>query len=224
MTLAMNGTASAAQTIEADLRRAIVALELRPGARLSEQDIANRYGVSRQPVREALIGLTRTRLVDVVPQRGTMVAKISVAKMMQARFVREAIEVAVAGRACVSFDRQVRERIDDLLDMQKRAAACGDHSRFQHYDELFHVALAEGAGCPMAWQALGDIKSHMDRVCQLTLLDVDAMKPLIRQHKSIISAVDRRDADGAAQAMQHHLTEIMRALPSVEAEHPDLFE
>jgi DNA-binding GntR family transcriptional regulator len=224
MALGLNGAASAAQKIEADLRRAIVALELLPGARLSEQDIANRYGVSRQPAREALIGLTRTRLVDVQPQCGTAVARISVAKMMQARFIREAIEVAVVRRACESFDPAFRQRIDDLLDMQTRSAASGDHGRFQHVDELFHVALAEGAGCPMAWQALGDIKSHMDRVCQLTLPGADAMMPLVEQHKAIMAAVDRRDADGAADAMHHHLTEIMRALPSVEAEHPDLFE
>jgi DNA-binding GntR family transcriptional regulator len=76
----------------------------------------------------------------------------------------------------------------------------------------------------MAWQALADIKSHMDRVCQLTIPDVDAMMPLIAQHRAIVAAVDRRNAVAAAKAMKHHLTEIMRALPQVEAEHPDLFE
>lgn len=224
MASAITGSASAAQKIEADLRRAIIALEFPPGARLSEQDIANRYGVSRQPAREALIGLTRTRLVDVQPQSGTTVARISVAKMMQARFVREAIEIAVVRRACASFDGQFRERIDGLLDLQERSARAGDHDRFKQYDDLFHVALAEGAGCPLAWQALGDIKSHMDRVCQLTLPGADAMLPLVAQHKAIVAAVDRRDPDAAAAAMQHHLTEIMRALPKVEAEHPELFE
>jgi len=222
--MALGSSASAAQKIETDLRRAIVALELQPGARLSEQDIADRYGVSRQPAREALLALSRTRLVDVQPQSGTSVSKISVAKMMQARFVREAIEVAIVQRACESFDKQFRTRIDDLIEMQERSAAMGDHDRFRHFDELFHVALAEGAGCPMAWQALADIKSHMDRVCQLTIPDVDAMMPLVAQHRAIVAAVDRRDAVAAAKAMKHHLTEIMRALPQVEAEHPDLFE
>jgi DNA-binding GntR family transcriptional regulator len=224
MVLGAGASASAAQKIETDLRRAIVALELQPGARLSEQDIANRYGVSRQPAREALLALSRTRLVDVQPQSGTTVSKISVVKMMQARFVREAIEVAIARRACQTFDPQFRVRIDDLLEMQQLSATAGDHDRFRHFDELFHVALAEGAGCPLAWQALADIKSHMDRVCQLTIPDVDAMMPLVAQHKAIVAAVDRRDPDAAAHAMQHHLTEIMRALPWVEAEHPDLFE
>lgn len=214
---------SAAQRIESELRRLIVALELPPGVRLSESDIAERHGVSRQPVREALIGLARTRLVEIQPQRGTVVVKISVRKMMEARFVREAIETAVVRRACSSFDRQSRERINDLLEMQEQAARRDDHAAFQRYDELFHIALAEGAGCPLAWEAVQDIKAHMDRVCQLTLPGPDAMLPLIEQHRTIMSAIDAKDEDNAAEAMRRHLTEILRALPQVEAEHPELF-
>jgi GntR family transcriptional regulator, rspAB operon transcriptional repressor len=214
---------SAAQRIETELRRLIIALELPPGSRLSEQDIAERHGVSRQPVREALIGLARTRLVEIQPQRGTTVVKISVRKMMEARFVREAIETAVVRRACTSFNQQSRERINDLLEMQEQAARRDDHDAFQRYDELFHIALAEGAGCPLAWEAVQDIKAHMDRVCQLTLPNPEAMLPLIDQHRAIVDAIDARDEDAAAEAMRHHLTEILRTLPRVEAEHPDLF-
>ena len=214
---------SAAQRIETELRRLIIALELPPGSRLSEQDIAERHGVSRQPVREALIGLARTRLVEIQPQRGTTVVKISVRKMMEARFVREAIETAVVRRACLSFDQQSRERIDDLLEMQDNAARRDDHAAFQRYDELFHIALAEGAGCPLAWEAVQDIKAHMDRVCQLTLPGPEAMLPLIDQHRAIVAAIDSRDEEAAAEAMRRHLTEILRALPRVEAEHPELF-
>jgi DNA-binding GntR family transcriptional regulator len=210
--------------VEAELRRAIVSLDLPPGTRLSEQEIAGRHGMSRQPVREAMIALARARLVEVLPQRGTVVVRISVRKMMEARFIREAIETAVVRRACASFDRQSRERVDDLIGMQEDAARQNDHAAFQRYDELFHVALAQGAGCPMAWDTVQDIKAHMDRVCQLTLPGTDAMLPLIAQHRAIVAAIDARDADGAEEAMRFHLTEILRALPRIEAEHPDLFE
>ena len=215
---------SAAQRLETEIRRAIIALQFPPGARLSEQEIATRYGVSRQPVREALIALAKTRLVEILPQRGTTVAKISVRKMMEARFVREAIEVAVVRRACEGFDAQSRIRIDDVLDLQAKAAERDDHTAFQRFDELFHLALAQGAGCPLAWEAVQDIKAHMDRVCHLTIPGADAMRPLVEQHKSIMAAIDRRDHDMAAEAMRFHLTEILRALPQVEAENPELFE
>jgi DNA-binding GntR family transcriptional regulator len=217
------GHGSAAQRIENELRRLIIALKLPPGSRLSEQDIAERHGVSRQPVREALISLAKTRLVEIQPQRGTTVVKISVRKMMESRFVREAIETAVVRRACSSFDTQSRERIDDLLELQEQAARRDDHAAFQRYDELFHIALAEGAGCPLAWEAIQDIKAHMDRVCQLTLPGPEAMLPLIDQHRAIMAAIDVRNEDAAADAMRRHLTEILRALPRIEAEHPELF-
>lgn len=215
---------SAAQRIEAQLRRAIVSMELPPGTRLSEQEIAATHGVSRQPVREALIGLARTRLVDIQPQRGTVVVKISTRKMMEARFVREAIETAVARRAAESFTPAVRVRIDDLLDLQDKAAGRNDHGTFQRYDELFHIALAEGAGCALAWEAISDIKAHMDRACHLTLTSSATMLELVVQHRAIVAAVDAADPEGAAEAMRLHLSQILRALPKVETEHPDLFE
>lgn len=216
--------ASAAGRVEAELRRAIIALDLPPGTRLSEQEIALRYGVSRQPVREALIALAKTRLVDVQPQRGTVVVKFSVRKMMEARFVREAVEVAIVRQACLSFSAQSRQRIADLLEMQDKAASRNDHAAFQRYDELFHVELTEGVGMPLAWEAIRDIKAHMDRVCQLTLPGPGAMLPLVEQHRGIVAAIDAGDPAAAEAAMRHHLTEILRALPKTEAAHPDLFE
>lgn len=183
-----------------------------------------KYGVSRQPVREALIALARTRLVDVQPQRGTVVVKFSARKMMEARFVREAVEVAIVQQACQSFAAQSRQRISDLLDMQDKAAERDDHASFQRYDELFHVELAEGVGMPLAWEAIRDIKAHMDRVCQLTLPGTAVMLALVEQHRSIVAAIDAQDAARAAIAMRHHLTEILRALPKTEASYPDLFE
>jgi DNA-binding GntR family transcriptional regulator len=221
---AVSPSSSAALRVERELRRAIVDLELPPGMRLSEQDLASRLGVSRQPVREALISLAKTRLVEILPQRGTSVVKISVGKMMEARFVREAIEVAVVRRACEAFDGDTRHRIDDLLAMQEKAATEGDHHSFRRYDEMFHMALSAGAGCPMAWRTVEDIKAHMDRVCLLTLPGSAAMLPLVEHHREIIAAVDAQDADRAEAAMRHHLSAILRALPRVEAEHPELFE
>ncbi|OYX02838.1 MAG: GntR family transcriptional regulator [Rhizobiales bacterium 32-66-8] len=213
---------SAAQRIEAELRQAIINLDLPPGSRLSEQEIAARFGVSRQPVREALIGLARMRLVEILPQRGTVVVKISVKKMLEARFVREAIEIAVARRAAQGFDASSRHRVEDLLDLQAKAAARGDHATFQRYDEMFHMALADGAGCALAWQAISDIKAHMDRACHLTL--PVSMLPVVDQHRAIMTAIDARDVEAAGEAMRVHLSEILRALPKVEAERPDLFE
>ena len=214
---------SAAQQIEHALRRAIVTLELRPGTRLSENEVALRFGVSRQPAREAMIALAKLGLVRVVP-RGTVVVKISARQMMQVRFTREALETAIVRRACERFDPVFRSTIDSILAAQRKAAADNDIPTFQEHDERFHATLAAGADAEHAWQAVIDVKCHMDRVCHLTLLDQKAVLGLIDQHETIVAAIDARDADGADRAMRHHLTEILRALPKVLADRADLFE
>jgi DNA-binding GntR family transcriptional regulator len=214
---------SAARRIEGEIRKAIVTLELRPGAPLSEKEISERYGVSRQPVREAFIALARAGLVEVLPRRGTFVVKISLERMLEARFIRESLESAVVRRGCERFDARVRTRIDHLLATQELAAAQGEHYAFQRADELFHAALAEGAGCPSAWTVIGDLKAHMDRVCHLTLPSASSLPRLIAQHREILSAIDARDAAAAEAALRAHLAEILAALPLVEAEHRDLF-
>jgi DNA-binding GntR family transcriptional regulator len=217
------GSSTAAQ-VEQDLRDAIIRLDLRPGTRLSEQEIADTFGVSRQPVREALIALVKSRLVAVQPKRGTMVVKISARQMMEARFVRESIETAVARRACTSFDPWMRETIGGILARQIAARDAMDYNRFRREDEQFHMALARGAGCAMAWSVIADIKAHIDRVCNLQLRKPESMAGLIREHEAIMAAVDARDPDRAQAAMQSHLNGILSDLPGIEAENPDLFE
>ncbi|MEO5614015.1 MAG: GntR family transcriptional regulator [Cypionkella sp.] len=220
---AKTGSSTAAQ-VEQDLREAIIRLDLKPGSRLSEQEIADTYGVSRQPVREALIALGKSQLVTVQPKRGTLVVKISARHMMEARFVREAIETAVVRRACKAFDPWVRESIDGILARQITARDAMDYSRFRREDEQFHMAMARGAGCAMAWSVIADIKAHIDRVCNLQLRKPESMAGLIREHQVIMAAIDARDPDRAVAAMQSHLNGILSDLPKIEAEHPDLFE
>lgn len=215
---------STARRLERDLREAIVTLEMPPGARFTEQEVADRYGVSRQPAREAILALSRARLLDVQSHRGTVVARISARRMIEARFVREAIEVAVVRRAAIAFDPAIRKDIDENLELQARAADRADRVRFRAHDEAFHRALAAGCDMPGAWDALIDIKSHLDRVCHLTIPSSDSMDALIEQHRAVIDAIDRGDADAAEAAIRHHLTEILRSLPAVEAAYPDLFE
>jgi DNA-binding GntR family transcriptional regulator len=93
------------QLIQA-LRQAIIEMRLKPGEALSEKEVALRYGVSRQPVREAFIKLAEAGLLQVLPSRGTYVVKISVREVLNARFVREAIECALVRAAA----RRVRLR------------------------------------------------------------------------------------------------------------------
>jgi DNA-binding GntR family transcriptional regulator len=214
---------SAAASIEKDLRRAIVELDMLPGTRLSEQDIATRLGVSRQPVREALIRLANSRLIEIRPHRGTVVARISAREMTEALFVRQSVEISVVERAAQNFDPWERKRIESLMAEQELDAAKLDHAGFREHDEAFHIAIAKGAGVGIAWIAIADMKSHMDRVCNLTLQTEADMARRVREHRAIMAAIDARDVEAAKAAMATHLGSILDHLPALETKHSSLF-
>ena len=223
-TAALSTNETAAARIERELREAIVRLDLLPGSRLSEQEIATRFGASRQPVREALIALAKSGLLEARPNRGTVVVKISVQQMLEARFVREAVEVAVVRRAAAHFDPLTRERIETNLRLQEQHVEGEDHNAFRLLDAKFHHSLARGAACALAWETVADMKAHIDRVCNLTLETANNRPLLLEQHKQIVAAIDSHDADAAEAAMRAHMQTILVDLPEVEAKYGDLFE
>jgi GntR family transcriptional regulator, rspAB operon transcriptional repressor len=216
---------SAARQIEQSLRTQIISFELPPGTRLSEQEIAFKFGISRQPVREALIALAKAELVSIIPQRGTTVVKISSDRMFQARFIREQIEVGVVRHAAEKgIDLHAANELAVLIRKQTSALKREDIREFKALDEAFHESLSRVSGLEIAWKTIGDIKSHIDRACYLTLTDATTMKPLVGQHKAILDAVIGRNPDAAEQAMRHHLTDILRTMPAIIANNIDYFE
>jgi len=108
------------RSIHSILRQDIVTLRLMPGEKLSENELALRFGTSRAPVREALIRLAEDGLIDVLPQRGSFVSRISLKAMERARFVREALEVAIVRRAAEQgIPQDAREHAEACLEAQE---------------------------------------------------------------------------------------------------------
>lgn len=206
------------------LRQAIITNRFQPGQQLSEKEIATAFGLSRQPVREAFIKLAEAGLVRVLPQRGTFVVKISRRQVAEARFVREAVEVAVIRRACTDLTPTALERLKQVIPEQDEAARTLDQVRFQALDDAFHRGFALGIGCEQAWHVIEGIKAQMDRVRFLSLRDASPMPYLIDQHRAILAAVERRDPDAAEAATRVHLGELLHTLPRLAAEFAGLFE
>lgn len=206
------------------LRHAIVAMHLSPGEMLSEQDLARQLGVSRSPVREALIKLSQSGLVRVLPQRGTQVVKISRAAVEDARFIREAVECAVVREAALNASPVVLAALNDSLARQRRGLRSQTTEEFLALDEEFHHLLAEAAGRPAAWEMIVDIKPQMDRVRFLDLEQATPRTIVLSQHVGIVDAIKAGDPAAAEAAMHHHLSEILRSLPALAERFPDLFE
>jgi GntR family transcriptional regulator, rspAB operon transcriptional repressor len=213
-----------ARQVARALRQAIVRMEIRPGEMLSEQEIATKLGVSRQPIREAFIKLGEAGLVRILPQRGTLVVKISRAQVEDARFIREAVECAVAKEAAERADRKAIAALGDSLARQRRALRAKDGPALFALDEEFHRLLAEAAGKPSAWRVIEDIKPQMDRVRYIDMTDAIPMSVVIAQHTTILGAIRAGHGTAAEEAMRAHLTEILRSLPKVAARFPELFE
>ena len=144
------------------IRQAIVQLRLRPGNLLSEAEVARQLGVSRQPVREAFIKLSENGLVRVLPQRGTFVVKISAKSVTDARFVREAVECAIARRDSEGIGKTQLDDLRAILAEQRKAAR--DPETFFVLDEAFHRGLANAADCAYAWKVIEEAEAQMDRV------------------------------------------------------------
>lgn len=214
----------AARRVFHELKNAIVTMALTPGQALSENEIATRLGVSRQPVREAFIKLSEAGFVRIRPQRGTFVVKISTKQVTDARFVREAVEVAVARKACQVMTAPTIAELRENLAAQRAAGAETAPARFLALDEAFHRGLALGVDCDYAWRIVEDVKAQMDRVRYLSLPQATPIARLIDQHVAILDAVEAGDEARAEAAVRTHLSEILSSLPVLEMQFPDLFE
>ncbi|WP_269581163.1 GntR family transcriptional regulator [Roseibium sp. Sym1] len=202
------------------LRGRIIRNELQPGTRLSEAGIASEFDISRQPVREVFIRLAEEGLLEVRPQRGTIVPRISARMVEDARFIREAIEADVVKHAAAKFDRGQVAELDQLLEHQKRAK---DVHEFIELDDQFHRGLADGIGRAHAWNVIEALKAQLDRVRYLSLQQFPKAK-LIEQHSAVIEAIRAGDPGQAEAAMRRHLNTIVDDLPVIAAEQPDHFE
>jgi DNA-binding GntR family transcriptional regulator len=208
-------------SLHADLRRDIIQLVLRPGQRLSENEIALRFGTSRAPVREAFIRLAEEGLIEVRPQRGSFVTRISIAAMQRARFVREAIELSVVRRAAeAGLSARTIEAVEQTIVDQE--AANDDADRFTAADDGFHRALVEAIGIHQLWAVLEREKVQFDRVRFLSIGAATPVNVLVRQHRAILEAIRRQDPAAAEAAMRDHMAEVLTATRTLLALHPDL--
>ncbi|MBW8285649.1 MAG: GntR family transcriptional regulator [Rhizobium sp.] len=205
------------------LRDRIVKGDLAPGVRISESEIAASYKVSRQPVREAFIKLAEESLVEVRPQRGTYVRRISVPAVMTARFVREAVEADIVRAAARAVTPNILALLDNNLVAQRAVVDSDDPSRFMELDEAFHRLLAEAAGQPAIWDILEDLKTQMDRVRHISTRQFPRER-LIDQHAAIVAALRSGDPAVAEAEMRSHLKGVLTDLPAIAEAMPEFFD
>jgi GntR family transcriptional regulator, rspAB operon transcriptional repressor len=209
--------------VHALLRQAIVSLDLLPGQALSENELADYYNVSRTPVREALIRLADEDLVEVVPQLGTFVSRISVRHVTEIQFVWETLERASLPHAIRRITPRDAKYLRNLLDEQEEAGREGDLKQWLATDEDLHRTLLEIGGHPKAWSIVSSAKAHLDRVRMLSLPDEKMLADLHTQHRAIVDHVVAKERRKADAILTEHLRFALDALEELASEHPSYF-
>jgi GntR family transcriptional regulator, rspAB operon transcriptional repressor len=193
-------------------REAIVSLWLKPGQAVSEKEIASQLGVSRTPVREALMRLADEGLIEVFRQSGTFVSPIKLRDVYEGLLIREALETAVVRQATGRFDRQFERRFQALLARQRGCARRNDYDGFHALDEEFHRTISECSGTPRVWRIIISAKAQLDRVRRLGIRAPGQFRQILQQHESIVAGMKSGDEALAASALQEHLNAVFTSI------------
>jgi DNA-binding GntR family transcriptional regulator len=212
---------SVADTVFDELHNQILLLELPPGTKISEVEVAKALGVSRQPVRDAFYRLSKLGFLSIRPQRATLVSQISATGVLQARFVRNALETETVRTACQVLTSEDHEALDDILDNQRKAVDAADPVSFHRLDDQFHREICERSGLAFAWDIIRENKAHMDRVRFLSL--AFASQDAFEDHLKIMDAIRARDEDRAMHHMREHLSRIKKQIVRIRADHERYF-
>lgn len=214
---------TAASAVYRELHEAIVSMQLKPGNALNEKVLTERFGVSRTPVREALIRLVEDGLVNIYPQSGTFVAPIPISLIPEAVVIRKALEGATVEKAAQCANGDDVGKLDDILARQRFLAERQDMNGFHEADEAFHEAIAGIASYSGIWNYLKPVKVQIDRARRMTLPALGRMDHVIGEHTVIRNAIAAHDVKAACEAMRIHLGAVIPDVEQLRDAYPDWF-
>ena len=216
-------SATMASVVFRELRDEIVSMRRKPGEAIAEKQIAESYGVSRTPVREAVLRLADDGLVEVFPQSGTYVSRIPLYRLPEAIVIRKALEEGTVRYAASRASAADIRALHANLELQERMQAEGDHEGFHQSDEAFHALLAEISGYPGFWTVIQQVKVQVDRCRRLTLPGPGRMIQVMAEHAAVVEAIAAHDPERAVKSIAAHLDGLQTAVDAVSASHSQYF-
>lgn len=205
------------------LQQRILSLELPPQTKISEAEVAEKMGVSRQPVREAFKRLSKLGFLEIRPQSGTTVTLISEDAVLRALFIRTALEVKTCRVACDIATPEGLQRLADLIEEQRAAVDRNERDRFHALDDKFHKDICNLAGVPYVWDLIHESKAHMDRIRMLSL-NTSSQKLALGEHVQILDAIKAGRPDDAEVVITRHLSRIMILIEDVKSQRHGFFQ
>ena len=195
-----------------------------PGCIVSEADVGAKFGSSRTPVREAFMRLREAGLVTTLPSRGNFVSHLNRDKILEAQFLREALEMANIKRLVdIGLPDKSRSAIRHNLELQAAAAESADSLGFARHDDAFHLLLANATGYPRAAEVLEREKMALDRLRVLSLSDVAHLTTLLEEHRALFDAICRQDLETALKVGEIHFRSILKVLSNLVSQQAEYF-
>lgn len=214
----------AAPQIFEQLRARIVSMELAPGRVLVRSELAEAFGVSQTPIRDALIKLGEEGLVQIFAQHATVVSRIDLAAATQAHLLRQALELEIVERlAAGEADAALEARLTDALARQEATGLLTDADcvEFIEADQAFHQAMYIALGLEALWTLVRRQSGHIDRLCRLHLPEAGNIASVLAQHEQIAATIARREPSAARTAVREHLNDLLGRIDEIRRLYPE---
>ena len=209
--------------VHTTLHHLIVHCKIPPGSPIREKDLSRQMEVSRTPIREALLQLEKEGLVEIYPQSGTRISKISMEEVLESHFIREAMESATVRFAAQQGDSQLHKQLNTRLQEFNDSLGTADKDLLFELDELFHKTIAEFRFQNRLWKITNIAKSHMDRVRHLTLPLPKRIYQIADEHQRVVDCIIQHQPDEAVRAIQDHLSMIFSDIERIRTEYSEYF-
>ncbi len=197
------------------LRNAILKGELKPGERLMEMHLANKLGVSRTPIREAIRMLEQEGLAVTIPRKGAQVAQMTEKDLEDVLEIRDALDELAVTRACEKISDEEIAELRTVMKTFEEAAESKDVRRIVEADESFHNVIYEATDNPKLELIVNNLREQMYRYRYEYVKDNADYNQLIAEHKAIIDGLERKDQDFVKQIMHTHLKNQVDAVRDV---------
>ena len=214
----------AAPQVFEQLRARIVSMELAPGTVLVRSELAEAFGVSQTPIRDALIKLDEEGLVQIFAQHATVVSRIDLAAATQAHLLRQSLELEIVERlAAGEADAALEARLTDALARQEATGLLTDADcvEFIEADQAFHQAMYIALGLEALWTLVRRQSGHIDRLCRLHLPEAGNIASVLAQHEQIAATIARREPSAARTAVREHLNDLLGRIDEIRRLYPE---
>ncbi|WP_099204625.1 GntR family transcriptional regulator [Scatolibacter rhodanostii] len=187
------------------IKENIIHLTLKPGSKVSEMELAVELGLSRGPVREALIDLTKVKIVEVFPQKGSFIALIDYDLIAETCFMREKLEIAAAQRCCENgIKPEILEALQENIRLQQFYQNPWNQDKLWSLDNQFHQLLFKNADLSTVFPYISSILVHFDRVRAMSLA-FGQTERTFEEHGLILEAILKKNIAAAETLMHEHI-------------------